>query len=288
MQAGTSANRLLGSCYAGPVSHLLLMLLICSLCLVSRESEARTRKPSASLQLSQLLDEITGIGINIAPRPGPTIEDCQTARRLIDTGAGVNTRGKESRVTVLMLAAECGDADFVYYLLSRGARVNVEDRNSGTALERAIFRSSPECVELLLERGASVKKRYNGFIPMTPLMLASYMVDHEDRTAEQCDAVIKSLLRHGADARVVSKHGFTVLLMQLMTMRPRLSAMRLLLEAGADANQAADNGVTPLDQSEAIQAAEVSELLKQWGARRSSSSPSRSDGASHPSPTFAR
>ena len=168
-------------------------------------------------------------------------------------------------VSPLFLAIDSNAPATVKLLLAGGANANLARDNGDTPLMHAIQAGSPEMVGLLLESKADVNAREAAF-GQTPIMWAA---GHPDIT--------KLLLAHGADFRVTTKSwetssvnyitttstlgatgipwnnegsysgkagGTTPLLFAIQA--GDLQSVQTLINSGADINQAAADGTTPL------------------------------------------
>ena len=72
-------------------------------------------------------------------------------RVLLDAGANINEQAEFAEAP-LHVAAECGYAEVVELLLSRGADASLKSTFGGTALEMAQSANKEECVALLAAR----------------------------------------------------------------------------------------------------------------------------------------
>jgi uncharacterized protein len=81
----------------------------------------------------------------------------------INSGTDINTKDSEG-LTLLMLASQEGRVEVVRLLLEKGARVNVKEDGYGrTALILASRNGHTDVVKSLLEKGADVNiKQHNG------------------------------------------------------------------------------------------------------------------------------
>lgn len=114
--------------------------------------------------------------------------DIGTLRELIEKGANINTRDRESGWTALMAASLSGRVDIVQLLLEKGANVDERDKFSWTPLMIASRSGHTDIVRILLDAGANVNaKTKTGY---TALMTAAKQ--------GQTD-VVKLLLIGGAD-----------------------------------------------------------------------------------------
>jgi ankyrin repeat protein len=197
------------------------------------------------------------------------IEDVETASRLLDAGADPNLLNPY-RLSALHLAIENGDVDMVKLLLQAGADPALRNQADESALFIAARTGSADIAALLLEYGADVNEQEPNFL-QTPLMLA---------VRSGSASLVSLLLEHGADLNSRSLMGpepdfrkpednagskgvgivrggwpargerapiagaKTPLLYATRQGDPVL--VKLLVEAGADLEQADGNGVTPL------------------------------------------
>jgi uncharacterized protein len=152
-------------------------------------------------------------------------------RRLIDAGADPNsaTPGGE---TALMTAARVGNIEAVTLLLDRGANVNAKDgTHAQTALMWAVTENHPDIVKLLVSRGADVKSQTTITKPKGEYVPAR-------AGGASGNGIIRQRALPTADG------GMTPLLFAVRDGNVALT--RLLLELGADINQASGNHTSPL------------------------------------------
>ncbi|MCH7979727.1 MAG: ankyrin repeat domain-containing protein, partial [Acidobacteria bacterium] len=187
-------------------------------------------------------------------------DDLETAGLLIRAGADANTANNYG-VTPLSLACTNRSAAMVKKLLEAGADPNAAQPTGETALMRCAHTGSLEAMKLLIEHGADVNaaETWQG---QTALMWAA---------AEKHPEIVRTLLEHGADVHARSnviplpepflietpgplgfnhpttvhfpktKGGFTPLL--FAAQQGDVDSARILLEAGAEVNEAtAENG----------------------------------------------
>ncbi len=83
--------------------------------------------------------------------------------------ADINIPGRNKR-TILMYAADWGDAETARLLLDAGAHVNLRDSSEQTALHHAVVGRSPDAIRLMLAKGADVNAVDED--GLTPLLLA--------------------------------------------------------------------------------------------------------------------
>lgn len=197
------------------------------------------------------------------------VSDVATASLLLDAGADPNLMN-EHGVAPLHLAIENGDRVMVERLLAAGADPDQPDRTGETPLFLAARIGDPLIAAALIARGATVDARDPEY-RQTPLMVAA-REGHAD--------VVELLLAHGADVNAQTRTGETPRFrlpsenagskgvgiirggwpergmrypipgaktpLLYATREGQLSVTRLLVDAGADLEQADANGVTPL------------------------------------------
>lgn len=175
--------------------------------------------------------------VNVAQRDGTTAlhwaahwDDRETAGLLIQAGARVNAATDEG-VTPLLLAAINADSSMLDLLLRAGADPNMVSAVGETPLMTAAQTGNVDAVKLLLAHGASVDSREKS-AGQTALMRA---------VAANRPAIAKLLIAAGADVKARSNERFSPLL--FATQQGNLETVKLLLDAGADPNESAPDGI---------------------------------------------
>ena len=197
------------------------------------------------------------------------VSDVAAASLLLDAGADPNLVN-EHGVAPLHLAIENGDRDMVERLLAAGADPDLPDRTGETPLFLAARIGDPVIAAALIARGATVDARDPEY-RQTPLMVAA-REGHAD--------IVELLLAHGADVNAQTRTGETLRFrlpsenagskgvgiirggwpergmrypipgaktpLLYATREGYVAVTKLLVDAGADLEQADANGVTPL------------------------------------------
>jgi ankyrin len=200
--------------------------------------------------------------------------DLESARMLVAAGADINVRGGDGK-DALGLAVFNGGYDVASFLIDNHANVNQADAQRFTPLFWAVDRRNMETapnfpwivtadplplIEKLLNAGADVNFLVNNtprarmrdgsprIVFATALMRAAFSGDI---------TLVKLLLAHGADTKIVSKDSETVLMAACgtgfipgyskgRTAAERLEVVKLLIDLGQDVNAGDDYGITAL------------------------------------------
>jgi hypothetical protein len=119
--------------------------------------------------------------------------------RAAQAGARFDVRGTDGRTLVLhAVLGETADPDLVYWLLSRGAEVDVADAaQRWTALHHAARDGKVRIVEILLQAGATVDAK--DMFGNTPLWRCIANGDRKQK--QKMFEIARLLLKAGADPR---------------------------------------------------------------------------------------
>ena len=175
---------------------------------------------------------------------------------LVGAGAGVCVADEEGN-TCLMLALKNGHAETVRYLVSLP---EIDVTETTTALRAAVMRKDAEVVQVLIDAGADVVKRFvSGCAPLdgdTPLCAA---------IGQGALDVVKLLVIAGAGVCVAGEGGFTCLMRA--SLNGHTETVRYLLSLPEmDVTQADNNGNTALHMAASWKHAEVVQVLIDAGA----------------------
>lgn len=166
---------------------------------------------------------------------------------LLDRKADANA-AQASGVTPLMEATRAGSVDAVRLLLANGAQVNARESARGqTALMWAVSRLHPEIVKVLIENHADMQARTSE----RPVMA---MLDRGPRAVKTS----------AHDAREIVNGGSTALM--LAAQNGSVESARLLLAAGANANDTAGDGKSALVMAAMAGHSDVALMLLNAGA----------------------
>ena len=226
----------------------------------------------------------------------------EVVRMLLAAGADVSATSRPARparadrsdgYTALHIAATFDSpTDIAEMLLEHGA--DLEHRNSygRTALLQAAFSDSYEHAKLFLEHGTDVNaiesqaKRHSAGDTALHIVLKEHAMDDVEK-----EAFIQLLLEHGADVNALDRRGEPVLCKAVRWANARIirvdanrrivgvGAVKMLLDAGADASIANSDGKTAVDMAQ--DDPEIAELIAQHAARPShvaAASPPRRKG----------
>lgn len=203
--------------------------------------------------------------------------DAAAVGSMLDAGADINAQRLEG-FTPLSIAAMVGNVEVVRLLIERRADVNALSRNAPTtALIAAAAGGQAEAVRLLIAGGANVGVKDN-FERTALHYAAGYRSIVTARTmvaALEKRPVVKPkpahyletiqvLLDAGAQVNAIARDGMTPLHWASSQDSGRLAVVRLLVSKGADVNAAANDGMTPL--MHAASETEVLDLLIAHGA----------------------
>jgi ankyrin repeat protein len=166
--------------------------------------------------------------------------------RLLDAGADPNL-ARPNGETALLLGSRAGDVGVVRALLARGADVTAKTSRGFTALIFAAAEGHTAVAGVLVETGADLSARTEAIIPpqARPRRSIPETEGYEPIRLRKNQALVISQLKQDGDGDPRrAQGGFTPLLYAAMA--GSLDTVRLLMSAGADVNESAPDGVTPL------------------------------------------
>lgn len=165
----------------------------------------------------------------------------------------------EKTVTLTVFeAAATGKRAQIARLLARDPQlVNAYSEDGFQPLGLACFFGHLEAAEYLIKAGARVNSPSQNKMKVTPLHSA---------TAGRHKAIVKLLLKHGADPNAHQGGDFTPL--HAAAQNGDVESIRALLLAGADADATTTDGKTPLDYAMQAAKSEAVQLLNQGITKR--------------------
>jgi len=153
---------------------------------------------------------------------------------LLREGVQIDTVGEDG-FTALTIATENGDKPIFDQLLAKGANPDTSLPGCDTALIKAFKQVDTYYFDRLI--GAGADPNHKGQNGNTPLILAVYNLNLEKTS---------KLLGAGSHVNDVNEAGYGALTFATGLKNIDPDIIRLLLEKGADVNQAAKDGLTPL------------------------------------------
>ncbi len=203
-----------------------------------------------------------GADVNGANKTGHTalmraMPDLAKIKLLVEHGADVNASA--GGTTALLIAAGLPSAEeVVRYLIQKGADLKAVNGTGLDAVMTAAAEGAVGTLKILLDAGASgASEAKNRPIPVSRrmTMLDQATLDRLRKRAEgvtalmsaarvDCEACMRLLLDHGADAKAKTDAGLTAL--HYVAYKGNLAMVKLFLEGGATVNVADDRGLTPL------------------------------------------
>ena len=163
--------------------------------------------------------------------------------RLLAGGADPNLE-RPFGETALLLASRAGKLDVVRALLAAGADVTAKTSRGFTSLIFAAAEGHAPVAAVLVETGADLSARTEAIIPESRGRYSTPEDDKPKRLRKNQALHIRQLKQDGDGDPARPQGGFTPLLYAAMA--GDLDTVRLLVAAGADVNEVAPDGVTPL------------------------------------------
>ena len=200
-----------------------------------RDKEGNTALAWAAYhEHAQCIENLTeaGADVNIQNNDGITplmkaVQDNNNTRvqMLIRAGADVNIPDFTGRSPLIREVITKCEQNCVASLVAGGADVNVRDKQGNTALIWAAHHEHAQCIDLLVEAGASVnvQSTMSGETPLIMAMLGNNPI-----------GCVTALTAAGADVNIANHSGDTPLC--FAARKGNFKSIERLIEAGADVN----------------------------------------------------
>lgn len=184
---------------------------------------------------------------------------------LLDYGVNINLSSPASGRTALYIAAMSKKIDVARYLISRGAKTEIQDKAGYTPLLAAAIVTDPEMVQVLIEGGAVVNTR-SAASNLTPLVMAAGNPNPFKHKSYL--TIMNILLDNKADIDFPASDGRTALIAAAMCadQEQALEKVSLLLDRGAKPDMVKHGGETALMLAAGRGHEKVAELLIDKGA----------------------
>jgi len=211
-----------------------------------------------------------GLGCSKVPTPSQMSElnrellqtvdhhDVSAARRLLDRGADIETKGYNGK-TALGLAASNHDLAIVKLLLQKGAHVHAKDRSGVTPLMSAAHGGYADIAQLLLKETSDVAEKNEALLEAVTggpavVMIADPQKDHAASASEYQASIsaaaspwvrtVQLLLDSGADLEATDQYRGTPLIDAAA--HAQTDIVVLLLDRGANIKAKNNRGETAL------------------------------------------
>ena len=218
---------------------LVLIILLSGALLVKAEPN---QLPNANQSVEKAADDDNDELLIKAIKSG----DIGQVKNLLDKG--VSPEVKDDGSPAVCVAIRSNQAEIAELLLARGAKVDQEEGDEGTALQVAAAAGRANLVKLLIAHGADVNHRDHDGHP--PLLCAAFGAMWKGAP----DWIVKSLFRRDDDENEDK--------LWEMVGHEHVEVAKLLLAAGADVNaRGGDCGLTPLMVAAIAGDAEMARLL---------------------------
>ena len=190
-------------------------------------------------------------------------KDTVKIEQLLQSGIDINTQHPTSGTTVLMISSNYYYYDdIVKYLISRGADVNLKDKEGKTALLWASS-NSLENAKILISNGAKVNDAAND--GMTPFLQATLGFSSGKVPIEMCELLRKNGANIHAELKKQSALKWTAL--HYASANGDAALVKYLIKHGANVNKATGEGSSPLFLAKLGGYDDVVKILKNAGAK---------------------
>ena len=196
-------------------------------------------------------------------------EQDEIAKLLIEKGANLNKKEKESGATPLILSIIYEQDEIAKLLIEKGANVNIKDNSGFTALIYAIQREKTDLSKILIEKKSDVNTK------ITFKTDGLYLKDFTPLTLNVDKEVAELLIKAGAnvntrlsikdDSRNIQLKNITPLMWVIFDYNTELA--ELFIEAGSDLNAKDKDGNTALYYAITRNNSKITKLISEKGGR---------------------
>ncbi|KAI5801200.1 ankyrin repeat-containing domain protein [Geopyxis carbonaria] len=210
-------------------------------------------------------------------------DELNVAQRLLDRGAPIAARNIPDEEAAVHIAARCGSVGVLNFLLSRGASVDVVDKDGRKPMHSAAWAGQDECIRLLLLDMPSCIERRSTITKASALHYATMagnistvgLLIDEGAHVDACDfrgatslhmaataghyAVAANLLKSGADPTIGDRASSDTPLHDA-AFEGNVDIVQLLLDAGAELTHNR-SGETPMHRALSGSQVDVVRLL---------------------------
>lgn len=178
------------------------------------------------------------------------------AKKIVSKGGNINSVSKNG-ITPLSCTSgnESCSTELMDFLIRKEAKINTE-KYGRTPLIEAVSSNCAEKVKYLVEKGANINQKSEGFGGVSPLTEALWQTNLE---------ITKYLVENGANVNIQRDNGETALLVAVWNEK-NLDAVDLLIQKGADVNKTNDDKQTPLLKAIQYNLYDIAVLLIKNGA----------------------
>ncbi|MGI9653510.1 ankyrin repeat domain-containing protein [Chryseobacterium sp. RLHN22] len=178
------------------------------------------------------------------------------AKKIVSKGGNINSVSKNGTTPLSSASGnESCSTELMDFLIKKDAKINTE-KYGRTPLIEAVSSNCIEKVRYLVENGANINQKSEGFGGVSPLTEALWQTNFE---------ITKYLVENGADVNIQRDNGETALLVAVWNEK-NLNAVDLLIQKGADVNQTNDDKQTPLLKAIQYNLYDIAVLLLKNGA----------------------
>jgi len=179
------------------------------------------------------------------------------AKKIVDKGGNVNSTSQNGTTPLSSASGKNScSTELMDFLIKNGAKINPSNKYGRTPLIEAVSSNCIEKVKFLVEKGASVNQKSEGFGGVSPLSEAVWETNFE---------ITKYFVENGADVNIQKENGDTALLVAVWNEK-NLNAVNLLIQRGADVNKMNDDKQTPLLKAIQYNHYDIAVLLIKNGA----------------------